>query len=91
MSRTRKDSNQNRVLELVKRDDGTFDLYLNRKLDRGRISGDDLSKELVSASNSVAMSTTRILCKVNQTGKKALFSDNSQGIAICNQLRGSKY
>ena len=38
MSRTRKDSNQikNTVL-VVKKDDGIFDLFLNRKLDRNDV------------------------------------------------------
>ena len=42
MSRTRKDSRQGTVLEIVKREDGTFDLFLNRILDRQRIHEDGL-------------------------------------------------
>ena len=38
MSRTRKDAqNASTALEVVKRDDGTFDLLLNHKLDCSRI------------------------------------------------------
>jgi len=47
VSLTRKDSpGTNRVLEVVKRDDGTFDLFLNRKLDRNRIPERWLPDEL---------------------------------------------
>ena len=47
MSRTRKDSQySNTVLEIVKTDDGTFDLFLNRKLDRSRIPATALPEEL---------------------------------------------
>jgi hypothetical protein len=48
VSRTRKDSNQatKTVLELVKRDDGTFDLLLNSKLDRSHIAERWLPDEL---------------------------------------------
>jgi hypothetical protein len=43
MSRTRKDSRQETVFEIIKRDDATFDLFLNRELDRERIHEDGLS------------------------------------------------
>jgi len=48
MSKTRKDSKQpaNTVLELKKRGDGTFDLFLNGKLDRSSISQKWLPDEL---------------------------------------------
>ena len=48
MSRTRKDSNQikNTVLEVVKNDDGIFDLFLNRKLDRNDIPETWLPEQL---------------------------------------------
>jgi hypothetical protein len=38
VSRTRKDSRslQGTILEIVKREDGTFDLFLNRMLDQGQ-------------------------------------------------------
>jgi hypothetical protein len=48
VSRTRKDSNQitKTVLELVNRDDGTFDLFLNGRLDRSHVAEKWLSDEL---------------------------------------------
>lgn len=48
MSRTGKDSSQSRktVLELVKRDDGTFDLFLNGRLDRTHVAEKWLPDEL---------------------------------------------
>ena len=48
MSRTRKDSNQikNTVLEVVKKNDGTFDLFLNRQLDRNNIPETWLPEQL---------------------------------------------
>jgi hypothetical protein len=48
VSRTGKDSSQSRksVLELVKRDDGTFDLFLNGRLDRTHVAEKWLPDEL---------------------------------------------
>jgi hypothetical protein len=48
VSRTRKDSRKatNRVLEVVRMDDGTFDLFMNGKLDRERIPEDGLNEQL---------------------------------------------
>ena len=50
MSRTRKDSNQTTttktVLDLVKMDDGTFDLFLNGRLDRSHVAEKWLPDEL---------------------------------------------
>jgi hypothetical protein len=42
MSRTRKDSIQGTIIRIVKREDGTFDLFLNGNLDRERIHEDGL-------------------------------------------------
>ena len=42
MSRTRKDSKRGTVIEIIKREDGTFDLFLNRRLDHQRIHEDGL-------------------------------------------------
>jgi hypothetical protein len=42
MSRTRKDSRQGTVIRVVKREDGTFDLFLNRELNQQRIHADGL-------------------------------------------------
>jgi hypothetical protein len=44
ISRTRKDSLQGTVFEIIKREDGTFDLYLNRELNHGRIHEDGLEE-----------------------------------------------
>ena len=46
MSRTRKDSRQGTVIEVIKREDGTYDLFLNRRLDLGRIHEDGLMEVL---------------------------------------------
>jgi hypothetical protein len=50
VSRTRKDSNQTTttktVLDLVKRGDDTFDLFLNCRLDRGHVTEKWLPDEL---------------------------------------------
>ncbi|HEV2398589.1 MAG TPA: hypothetical protein VGS27_16715 [Candidatus Sulfotelmatobacter sp.] len=48
MSRTRKDSKQtgNTVLEIVRRSNGTFDLFLNGRLDREGIEEEWLNQEL---------------------------------------------
>lgn len=43
---SRKNKNTNRVLEVVRRDDGTFDLFLNREIDRSRIPEEWLSHEV---------------------------------------------
>src|SRR5271155_940196 len=42
MSRSRKDSRQGTVIELIKKENGTFDLVLNRELDREGIHTDGL-------------------------------------------------
>jgi hypothetical protein len=42
MSRTRKDSRQGTVIEVIRREDGAFDLFLNRKLDHECIHEDGL-------------------------------------------------
>jgi len=48
VSRTRKDSRRstNRVLDVVRREDGTFDLFMNGELDCGRIPVDGLNQQL---------------------------------------------
>jgi len=43
LSRTYKDVDQNRVLEVVKREDGTFDFLLNRRLYLSQIPEDGLA------------------------------------------------
>jgi len=73
VSRTRKDSHQNRVLEVVKRDDGTFDLFLNRNVYRSGISEDTLPRELCMRFGYCGEEYEEILRELNQAGKKQLF------------------
>lgn len=65
MSRTPKDSNQIKktVLEVVKKNDGTFDLFLNGKLDRNNIPETWRRSSFVCASESAVRSTTRFFVK----------------------------
>jgi hypothetical protein len=46
MGRTRKDSKQGTVIEVIRRKDGSFDLLLNRRLDHGSIHEDGLADVL---------------------------------------------
>lgn len=70
---TYKDKHQNRVLEVVKRLDGTFDLFLNRKLFRGQIHPDGLPEELCVRFGYCGQEYITILREVEQTGRKELF------------------
>ena len=75
MSRTRKDSQySNTVLEIVKTDDGTFDLFLNRKLDRSRIPATALPEELCGRFGFCGQEYDSILREIDQTGSKHLCS-----------------
>jgi hypothetical protein len=70
MSRTRKDSPiTNTVLELVKRDDGTFDLFLNGKLDRNQILETWLPDDLCVRFGFCGDEYDSILREVNQNGR----------------------
>jgi hypothetical protein len=70
VSRTRKDSPiTNNILEVVKRDDGTFDLFLNRKLDRNRIPEVWLPDELCVRFGYCGDEYESILSEVNQNGR----------------------
>jgi len=73
MGRTYKDAKQNRVLEVVKRQDGTFDLFLNRKLYRGQIHPDGLEQELCVRFGYCGQEYNSILREVEETGRKELF------------------
>jgi hypothetical protein len=73
VSRTRKDTKQNRVLEVVKKEDGTFDLFLNRELYRGGVPEDGLSRELCVRFGFCGQEYDQILLELNQTGSKQLF------------------
>jgi hypothetical protein len=70
MSRTQKDSNQpvNKVLELKKRADGTFDLFLNGKLDRSSIPQNWLEDELCVRYGFCGQEYDSILREANQRG-----------------------
>jgi len=73
VSRTYKDARQNRVLEVVKRQDGTFDLFLNRRLYRGQIPEDGLGQELCVRFGYCGQEYGTILSELGQRGKKTLF------------------
>jgi hypothetical protein len=73
VGRTRKDSRQNRVLEVVRRDDGTFDLFLNRSLDRSRIPEAGLNEQLCVRFGYCGKEYNEILVKLNETGRATLY------------------
>lgn len=73
MSRTHKDARQNRVLEVVKRDDGTFDLFMNRRLYRDHVPEDGLPHELCVRFGYCGEEYDSILRELAQSGKKKLF------------------
>jgi hypothetical protein len=73
MGRTYKDAKQNRVLKVVKRPDGTFDLFLNRELYRGQIHPDGLPQELCVRLGNCGQEYNSILREVEETGRKELF------------------
>jgi hypothetical protein len=72
--RTRKDSNQtvNTVLEVVRTDNGTFDLFLNGKLDRERIPEKWLNEELCVRFGFCGEEYESILNELTQHGRKRL-------------------
>jgi hypothetical protein len=73
VSRTRKDSPiTNTILEVVKRDDGTFDLFLNRKLDRNRIPETWLPEELCVRFGFCGEEYDSILHELNQNGRATI-------------------
>jgi hypothetical protein len=77
VSRTQEDSNQtkNTVLDVVKKNDGTFDLFLNRELDHKNIPEAWLPEQLCVRSDSAVRSTTRFCAKSIKTAGQRLFSD----------------
>jgi predicted SpoU family rRNA methylase len=74
VSQTRKDSNQtaNTVLEVVKTDSGTFDLFLNGKLDRERIPEKWLNEELCVRFGFCGEEYESILDELTKAGRKRL-------------------
>jgi hypothetical protein len=75
VSRTRKDSRKsaNRVLEVVRMDDGTFDLFMNGKLDRGRIHKNGLNEQLCVRFGFCGDEYDSILRELVENGRKKLF------------------
>ena len=69
MSRTRKDHITSNVLEVVKREDGTFDLFLNRKPHRNRIPEQWLPEEICARFGYCCEEYDDILREVNQNGR----------------------
>lgn len=71
MSRTQKDSQEPRTtaLEIVKRDDLTFDLFLNGNPDRSRIAEQWLSDELCVRFGFCGEEYDMILREVKQKGR----------------------
>jgi hypothetical protein len=70
MSRTRKDArNQGTVLEVVKRDDGKFDLFLNHKLDHGQVLESSLEDWLCVRFGYCGEEYDSILREVNLNGQ----------------------
>jgi hypothetical protein len=74
VSRTRKDSRKatNRVLEVVRMDDGTFDLFMNGKLDRERIPEDGLNEQLCVRFGFCGEEYDSILHELAENGRKKL-------------------
>jgi hypothetical protein len=60
------------TLEVAKRDDGTFDLFLNQKLDRGQVPEEWVSKWLCVRFGFCGEEYNNILRKVNQDGKATI-------------------
>ena len=74
MSRTRKDSKQitNTVLEVVKKNDRTFDLFLNRELDHKNIPQAWLPEQLCVRFGFCGEEYDSILREVNQNGRETI-------------------
>jgi hypothetical protein len=75
VSRTRKDSRKatNRVLEVVRMDDGTFDLFMNGKLDREHVPKDGLNEQLCVRFGFCGKEYDLILHELAENGRKKLF------------------
>jgi hypothetical protein len=71
MSRTRKDSTSRRetVLEVVKNQDGTFDLFLNHNLDRPQVPEKCLPEWLCARFGFCGEEYESILQKVHSNGR----------------------
>jgi hypothetical protein len=74
MSRTRRDSSENAatVLELVRMDDGTFDLFLNTRLERSRVPEASLSEEICVRFGFCGEENRSIFRAVHEHGRKTI-------------------
>ncbi|HTD24977.1 MAG TPA: hypothetical protein VK738_20160 [Terriglobales bacterium] len=74
MSRTRKDSDRfkDKSLEVVKRDDGTFDLFVNCKLDRNCVPEAWLAEELCVRYGFCGEEYDSFLREIHQNGRKKI-------------------
>ena len=76
MSDTRKDSaahkTTNSILELVKRTDGDFDLFLNGTLHRGKIEEKSLPEELCVRFGFCGEEYAAIMSEANGSGKSKI-------------------
>ena len=72
MGRTYKDSRQATVVEVLKRPDGTFDLYINRTLDREAIHSDGLPDELCVRFGYCGQEYDDLLKQLHQSGRVEL-------------------
>ena len=68
MGRPYKDSKQGTILRVVKREDGTFDLFLNRSLDRERLDERSMPDQLCVCFGYCGEEYTRILEELNRSG-----------------------
>jgi hypothetical protein len=69
MSRTRKDSRQGTVIEVIRREDGAFDLFLNRKVDHECIHEDGLLDVLCVRFGYCADEFDAIRSELDQNGR----------------------
>ena len=71
MSRTRKDSRSTKetIIQVTKRDDGTFDLFVNRRLDHGGIEEKWLGNILCERFGYCANEFESILSELNKSGR----------------------
>jgi|HubBroStandDraft_4_1064222.scaffolds.fasta_scaffold75603_2 hypothetical protein len=78
MSRSRSDSTKNgsTVLELVRMDDGTFDLFLNSRLERSRVSEASLSEQICVRFGFRGTENRSILRAVHDHGRITATSGN---------------
>jgi hypothetical protein len=69
MSRTWKDSKQENVIEVIKRENGAFDLLLNRKSEHEDIQQEDLAYVLCVRFGYCADEFNAILLELNRGGR----------------------